>query len=140
MKALVLAPCLALLIGMVGCTKKNYYTNPGTTFLATAQTSDWVLDTSYNSYTLNISTPELKDDNTTKSDALVVAISYPDANGNNTVFETIPEVYNGISYSYTYNSGNITIYAQSADGTTPVPPDSPVTIKVSIIPSDLENG
>jgi hypothetical protein len=134
MKALLLAPCLALLIGLTGCTKKNYYTNPGVTFQATAAATDWKLDNSIN-------TPEL---NNYAADnyAVVVSISYPDATtGQSTgVYETIPEVYQNISYSYTYNAGNISIYAQGADGSVLSASPGAVTVKVAIIPSTAEQS
>ena len=139
MKALLLAPCLALLIGLTGCTKKNYYTNPGVTFQATAAATDWKLDNTSNSYVLSINTPEL---NNYAADnyAVVVSISYPDATtGQSTgVYETIPEVYQNISYSYTYNAGNISIYAQGADGSVLSASPGAMTIKVAIIPSTAE--
>jgi hypothetical protein len=139
MKALLLAPCLALFIGLTGCTKKNYYTNPGVTFQATAAATDWTVDNADKSYVLSINTPELTS-YAADNYAVVVSISYPDATTGQSTgqYETIPEVYQNISYSYTYNAGNISIYAQGADGTLPSASPGALTVKVAIIPSTAE--
>lgn len=139
MKALLLAPCLALAVFLTGCTKKNYYTtNPGITFQATAQASDWQYSATENSYVLSINTPEL-DQTGANNDAVVVSISYPSSTGGQTgIFETIPEVYNNIAYSYIYSAGNVTIYAQAPNGTALPASPGAMTIKVAIISSTAE--
>ena len=138
MKALLLAPCLALFFCMTGCTKKNYYTNPGVTFQASAVPSNWTFDNTSNSYVLSINTPEL-DSYAADNYAVVVSISYLDNTGQSTgVFETIPEVYNSVAYSYTYNTGNISVYAQGVNGSALSAAPSAMIVKVAIIPSTAE--
>jgi hypothetical protein len=59
---------------------------------------------------------------------VIVAISYSDG-----VYEQIPEVYNGTSFSFTYNNGNVTIYAQSPDGNTPIAPTQTLKVKITLV-------
>jgi hypothetical protein len=68
------------------------------------------------------------DHNFANTGAVIVAISYSDG-----VYEQLPEVYNGTSFSYTYNNGNVTIYAQSPDGVTPIQPTDSIKVKITLI-------
>ena len=79
------------------------------------------------------------DDASAKYDGVVVSISYD----NGATFEQLPEVYNGLSFSYTYNgpgssgnSGVVTIYAQSPDGGTPIKPTDPIIVKIVLVYSE----
>jgi hypothetical protein len=135
MKTLLWASGLILAIAAVGCTKKNYYTNPGKTVLVSVDSTDWAVDAAAKAWVVSINMPEI-DDNVAANDGVVVAISY-DQGGQ---FESIPELYNGYSYSYTYQSGspygNVSIYAQAPGGTpTAVSPGS-VVVKIVILPSN----
>jgi len=68
------------------------------------------------------------DHNLANTGAVIVAISYADG-----VYEQLPEVYSGTAFSYTYNNGNVTIFAQSADGTTPIAPTQSIKVKITLI-------
>jgi hypothetical protein len=63
---------------------------------------------------------------------VVVAISYDGG----TTYEQLPEVYGNISYSYTYNKGNVTLYAQTANGTLPTTAPDPVKVKIILVGSN----
>jgi len=60
------------------------------------------------------------------------------------VYEQIPEVFNGISYSYFhYQDDNgtvhVVLYSQPVNGGTPVKPVDPITLKLVLIPSKIIN-
>jgi hypothetical protein len=130
-KILTILSC-AVLFALSSCTKQ--YVTPGNTnqtVYANIATTDWTLYTDNNgskSYTAPISVNFLSQ-GFVKSGAVAVAISYD--NGN--TFEELPETYDNIAYSYTYNAGNVSLYAQSSDGTTAVQPNLPIVAKITFI-------
>ena len=133
-KILTIIGC-AVLFAFSSCTKQ--YVTPGTTnqtFYADVATTDWTLytDNSGNkSYTAPISISAL-DPNFAQIGGIIVAISY---DGGNT-YEQLPEVYDNLSYSYTYNAGNVSLYAQSADGTTAIQPTMAIKVKIILVDSN----
>jgi hypothetical protein len=50
-------------------------------------------------------------------------------------WEQVPEVYNGIAYSYTHSVGTIEIDIQASNGTSAITPPGAVMAKVVLIPS-----
>ena len=133
-KILTIFSC-AVLFALSSCTKQ--YVTPGTTnqtFYADVATTAWTLytDNSGNkSYTAPINISAL-DPNFASIGGVIVAISY---DGGNT-YEQLPEVYDNLSYSYTYNAGNISLYAQSADGTTAIQPTNAIKVKIILVDSN----
>lgn len=128
--------CAVVLFTVSSCTKQ--YISPATTnqtILKDVAASDWQLytDTTNNnkSYYASISVSSLTKD-WAKFGGIVVAISY---DGGNT-YEQLPEVYQNLSFSYTYNAGNVTIYAQSADGTSPLKPSDTIRVKIILVDSN----
>src|ERR1700751_774647 len=119
-RILTIVCCTLVLFSISSCTKQYITPNPNTSVFATIQPSDWTLYSDGKSYQAPISVPN---PSTTfaQNGGIIVAISY-----GNDVYEQIPEVYNGTSFSYTYNQGNVTLYAQSPDGGTPVQPTHPI--------------
>ena len=126
-KILTIVCCTFVLFSVSSCTKQYITPNPNVTVTATLAPTDWTLYTDGKSYQAPITVPAIGS-GFAQYGGVIVAISY--ANG---VYEQIPEVYNGISYSYTYNAGNVTIYAQSADGTTPVQPTQNINVKITLV-------
>jgi hypothetical protein len=104
------------------------------TVYANLQPSNWTLYTDNNgskSYQAPI-TVNILDNNFASIGGIIVAISY---DGGST-YEQLPEVYNNVSYSYTYNAGNVTLYAQSADGTAALQPTLPIKVKIILVDSN----
>ena len=126
-KILTIVCCTFVLFSVSSCTKQYITPNPNVTVTATLAPSDWTLYTDGKSYQAPITVPAIGS-GFAQYGGVIVAISY--ANG---VYEQIPEVYNGVSYSYTYNAGNVTIYAQSADGTTAVQPTQNINVKITLV-------
>ena len=110
------------------CTKKYITPNPNQTIIFDVPSSSWTLSTDGKSYYSVLNTPEI-DDYFNKYGGVLVYFSF-----NPGVYEQIPEVYNGISYSYTHNKGSLVLYAQSPDGNTPIKPDA-LVLKLLLINS-----
>jgi hypothetical protein len=51
------------------------------------------------------------------------------------IYEQIPQVYNGVSYSYLTRSGQIVLEIQSSDGIGTVTPPGSVKVKIVLIQS-----
>ncbi len=126
-KILTIVCCTLVLFSISSCTKQYITPNPNVTLSATLAPSDWSLYTDGKSYQAPITVSEIGP-NFAQNGGIIVAISF-----SNGVYEQIPEVYNGISYSYTYNAGNVTLYAQSADGTTAVQPTQSMNVKITLV-------
>ena len=124
-----------ILLGLASCTKQ--YVTPGQTnqtIYANVATTDWqpyTDNTNNKSYDVPITVHEL-DNGLTQFGGIIVAISYD----NGTTYEQLPEVYDGLSYTYTYNAGNVTLYAQSSDGTTAIQPTLPIKVKIILVASN----
>jgi hypothetical protein len=120
--------CAMVLLAVSSCTKQ--YVNAGSpneTVTATILPSAWTLYTDGKSYMAPINVPQIGP-GFAQSGGLIVGISY-----STQVYEQIPEVYNGTSFSYTYNPGNVTLYAQSPDGTTAVKPTDTLRVKITLV-------
>lgn len=117
------------------CTKQ--YVSPQTTnqtVYANLKPADWSLYTDNNgskSYQAPI-TVSILDNNFASIGGVIVSISY---DGGST-YEQLPEVYDNVSYSFTYNAGNLTLYAQSANGTVAVQPTLPIKVKIILVDSN----
>jgi len=132
-KILTIVSCALVLLTISSCTKKYITPNPNFSVFATLQPSDWLLAEDGKSYYAPIDVADITSD-AASYDGVIVAISYA-----NEVYEQLPEVFDGTSFSYTYNSGtggqpgNLSIYAQSPDGTTPFKPTQAIKVKITLI-------
>lgn len=135
MKKIITIMGCVVLLALSACTKQ--YVSPGTTnqtVYANVTSTDWTPYTDNNgskSYEAPINV-NLIDQNFAQVGGIIVAMSY---DGGNT-YEQLPEVYANVSYSYTYNAGNVTLYAQSADGTVAVQPTLPIKVKIILVDSN----
>ena len=133
-KIITLMGCVVLL-ALSACTKQ--YVPPATTNQTVYEDvapSDWAPYTDNNgssSYTASLNVSIL-DSNFAAVGGVIVAISYDGG----ATYEQLPETYANIAYSYTYNAGNVSLYAQSADGTTPVQPTLPMKVKIVLVDSN----
>lgn len=136
-KLLSILCCAVMLLSVSSCTKKyiNPVTNLNKTVTYNVTSADWQAYSDGKSYYVPLNVPEI-DDASASLDGVIVSISYD----NGTTFEQLPEVYNGLSFSYTYNSGNVSIYAQSPDGVTAIKPTDPIVVKIVLVYSDQVQG
>jgi len=133
-KLLSILCCAVILLSVSSCTKQYITPNPNQTVTANLTSSSWVAYTDpggVKSYQAAINVPQL-DGASAKYDGVVVSISY---DGGST-FEQLPEVYGNLSYTYTYNKGNVTLYAQSADGATAIQPTDSMIVKIVLVYSE----
>ena len=131
MKKLLSILCLAVMVAVLpACTKKYITPNPNRTIIFDVPSSSWTLSTDGHSYYSVIDVPEI---DSYFNDYGGVLVYFSFTNG---VYEQVPEVYNGISYSYTHNKGSVVLYAQSPDGNTPIKPD-PLTLKLLLLTSAI---
>src|SRR3569623_274316 len=126
--------CAVILLSESSCTKQYITPNPNKTVIRDITSTDWVAYTDpggVKSYQAALDVPDLVQPSS-DLDGVIVSISY---DGGNT-FEQLPEVYGNLSYSYTYNKGTVTLYAQTPDGTTAVQPTDPITVKIVLVYSN----
>ena len=133
-KLLSILCCAVILLSVSSCTKQyvTQETNLNKTITANLTSSNWTLTdpTIGVSYQASINAPI--DKASAQLDGFVVSISY---DGGQT-FEQLPEAYGNLSYSYTYNAGNVKIYAQTPDGATAVKPTDPMIVKIVVVYSN----
>ena len=130
MKKLLSILCLAVVVAIFpGCTKKYITPNPNRTITFDVPNSSWVLSSDGRSYYSVVDVPEI---DSYFNDYGGVLVYYSFTNG---VYEQIPQVYDGIAYSYTHEQGTIVLYAQTPDGVTPIKPISS-KLKLLLIDSD----
>ena len=129
-RILTIVCCAVMLLSVSSCTKKYITPNPNQTVFATLAPTDWTLFSDGQSYKASIDVADINPD-FAEFGGVIVAISYSDG-----VYEQIPEVYNGTAFSYTYNNGNVTLYAQSPDGATPIKPTDNIKVKITLIATE----
>ena len=131
MKKLLSILCLAVVVAIFpGCTKKYITPNPNRTITFDVPNSSWVLSSDGRSYYSVVDVPEI-DSYFNDNGGVLVYFSFD----NGTLYEQIPQVYDGIAYSYTHEDGAIVLYAQTPDGVTPIKPISS-KLKLLLINSD----
>lgn len=127
MKKSMLLICLAILMTAAGC-KKEYYV-PNRTIITTLNSGSWIPMNGGRTYSASIDMPEI-DDDFHQYGGVLVYISF-----DNETYEQVPQVYNGISYSYVSRRGQIVLEIQSSDGLGTVTPPGSVRIKIVLVES-----
>jgi len=135
MKKIITILGCVILLAASSCTKQ--YVSPATTnqtIYADVASSDWTLYTDNNgvkSYEVPINI-DLIDHSFAQIGGIIVAISYDGG----VTYEQLPEVYANLSYSYTYTAGNLTLFAQTANGSAAVQPSMPIKVKIILVDSN----
>lgn len=119
-----------IVLAASSCTKKYITPNPNQTILYTVTSSAWTTDDGGKTYSAVIDAPEI-DSYFNDHGGVLVYFSFTDG-----VYEQVPEVYQGISYSYTHNKGSIALYAQSSTGTTVISRPDDTVLKLLLIDSN----
>ena len=128
-KILTIISCV-MLIAASSCTKKYITPNPNQTILITVNSSTWTTNDGGKTYSSVVNTPEI-DSYFNDHGGVLVYFSFT-----NGVYEQIPEVYQGISFSYTHNPGSLALYAQASDGVSVIQPPADLTMKLLLIESN----
>jgi hypothetical protein len=126
---------LTILIALIAvvltsCTKKYETITPNQTIFLTAQPADWRTTDGSRTFSASFNMPEI-DNYFNDNGAVLVYASF-----DNGVWEQIPEVYKGISYSYSHSRGNLYIDIQSSNGTGVIgAPTAAIRFKVVLVES-----
>lgn len=121
---------LPLLFIIASCKKTENVIVPNRTVLVDIKATDWTSDDGGKTFSANIQMPEITTDFNDYGGVLVY-VSFDDQ-----VYEQIPQVYNGITYSYTTEPGNIDIDIQSSLGDEVIsPPGQVIRVKIVLIDS-----
>lgn len=113
---------------MTACEKTEYVV-PNRTVIVDISTRDWVTYDNGKTYEALIDLPEYDDYNNDEG-AILVYGTFDNSN-----YEQIPQVYNGIAYSYVATAGSIKIEVQSATAAQTVKPAA-MTVKIVLIDSN----
>ncbi|GAB3928255.1 hypothetical protein [Mucilaginibacter myungsuensis] len=125
---LLFLACFALLA--TSCKKTNNVVVPNETYFIDVRANDWSTSDGGRTYSASYQMPAI-DADVNQNWAIV---SYATFGGG--VYEQLPQVYNGIAYSYTHSVGNITLETQASDGSTVITKPGAFTVKVVLIPSN----
>lgn len=127
MKKSVLLLSLFLLVMGSACKKEQFV--PNRTVITTLNSGNWIKLNGGRSYTASINMPEI-DNYFNDYGGVLVYVSFE-----NGTYEQIPQVYNGVSYSYITRTGQIVIEIQSSDGQAIISPPGSLKVKIILIES-----
>ncbi|OOQ58829.1 hypothetical protein [Mucilaginibacter pedocola] len=132
MKRILSILCLAIVVLTASsCQKDNVVApNNNLTILTSVSTNQWTTLDNGKTWKQSINMPEL-DSYANDNAGVLVYLSFT-----NGVYEQIPEVFNGVSYSYIHERGLLTIYAQAYDGNLTTPNPGNGNVKVVLIDSN----
>ena len=127
MKRSLIFICLSLITSIAGCKKEMIV--PNRTIITTLNSGNWLQNTGGRTYTAAINMPEI-DNYFNDHSAVLVYISFE-----NGTYEQVPQVNNGVSYSYITRTGQIILEIQSSSGLGTVTPPGTVKVKIVLINS-----
>jgi hypothetical protein len=127
MKRSLIFLCLSLVLLAAGCKKEMVV--PNRTIITTLNTGNWIRNDGGRTYTASIDMPEI-DNYFNDHGGVLVYISFDSG-----TYEQVPQVYNGVSYSYITRTGQIVMEIQSSDGQATVTPPGTVRVKIVLIDS-----
>lgn len=131
MKRILSILCLAIVVLTASsCQKNNVAPNNNLTILTSVGTGGWSTLDNGKTWKQSINVPEL-DSYANDNSGVLVYLSFT-----NGVYEQIPEVFNGVSYSYIHERGLLTIYAQAYDGNLTTPNPGSGNVKIVLIDSN----
>lgn len=128
-KILTLVSCVIMLAAS-SCTKKYITPNPNQTILINVKSNTWTTSDGGKTFVSIVDAPEI---DSYFNDHGGVLLYFSFTNG---VYEQIPEVYDGVSFSYTHNKGSIALYAQASDGVSVIQPPADMVLKFLLINSN----
>jgi len=127
MKKPILLFALFIIVLSSGCKKEQIV--PNRTILTTLNSGNWIKLDGGRSYTASINMPEI-DNYFNDYGGVLVYVSFEAG-----TYEQIPQVYNGVSYSYLTRTGQIVIEIQSSDGLAFVTPPGSMKVKIVLVES-----
>jgi hypothetical protein len=131
-KNLLLILC-TLTLGLSSCKKEVLVAEPSNrTILLDILAKEWKTKDNGLTYYRDISVPE-NNANFNNRGHIVVAMSFEKID----VFEGLPQVYQGLSYTFTSEPGYVTLYLRRVDGQASAQPTFDSTAKITLIDAEL---
>ena len=124
---LLLMACFALLA--TSCVKNNNQ-GPNQTIFLNVKSSDWKTTDGGKTWSATYNMPAIT---TTVNDYYGVLVY---AAFNNGTYEEIPQVYNGVAYSFSHSVGSLSLDIQSSNGTSVISAPGSFTLKTVLVTSD----
>ncbi len=112
------------------CTKQYVTPNPNQTSTYSVAQTAWTSTDGGVTWSAVLNAPGI-DTYFTAHGGTLVYFAFTDG-----VYEQVPETYQGISYSYTYNQGSLALYAQASDGKTVITAPATSTVKLVLVASE----
>jgi len=115
------------------CTKQYNEIVPNKTFISDPiSSSSWTTNDGGKNYQVDIDMSGQLGNGGTTYNGVLVYLTFD----NGQSYEALPEVYNNVSFTYTYSAGVITLYAQSSDGTQVITPPQAFKAKIVLVASN----
>ena len=132
MKKILSILCVAVIALTASSCKKETIIAPSNnrTILTDVSSTSWHSEDGGKTYSAIIDMPEI-DDYVNENDGVLVYLSFTDG-----VWEQVPEVYQGTSYSYTHNPGKLVLYAQGYDGAVSITRPDAAQLKIVLVDSE----
>jgi hypothetical protein len=125
---LLFLTCIVLFA--TSCVKDNSNTTPNQTIFLNVKSTDWKTTDGGKTYSASYSMPGIT---SFVNDYYGVLVYAAFTNG---VYEELPEVYNGVAYSFSHSVGNLTIDIQASDGKTVITQPGAFTLKTVLVTSN----
>ena len=123
----LLLVCFVLLA--TSCVKNNNQ-GPNQTIFINVKTSDWKTTDGGKTYSATYNMPAITNTVNDYYGVLVYAAF------NNGIYEEIPEVYNGVAYSFSHSVGTLTLDIQGYNGTSVISAPGNFTLKTVLVTSN----
>ena len=111
------------------CTKQYEQVTPNQTIITTVDSGDWKTNDGGKTYSVTLNVPEI-DSYFNQHGGVLLYASF-----GNSVYEQVPEVYNGVAYSYSHSPGSLEVDIQASDGIAVVNPPGSVKFKIVLVDS-----
>ncbi len=131
MKKHTLLLILPIILVIASCKKEEVFVTPNRTILYTIPANAWSSNDEGFTFSTNVEIPELTNDFNERGGVFV----YINQGGN--IYEPIPQVYDGISYSYTTQPGIVEVDIQSSDAREKISPPATSTLKIVLVESEI---
>lgn len=131
MKKYLLLLLCTITVGLSSC-KKELIAPSNRTIIVDIAGKSWITNDGGVTYYTNIQVPE-NDANFNQRGHIVLAMAFE----NPDVYEGLPQVYLGISYTFTSQPGSVTIYQNAVSGAVINQPVGVSTAKITLIDSEI---
>ncbi|WP_316812121.1 hypothetical protein [Pedobacter heparinus] len=133
MKKLILLLLCTATLGLVSCKKDTIVNNIlPRTISYDIPTSAWKTSDGGRSYFTEVNVPENNDD-FNQSGGVIVSMAF---DANKSIFDGLPNVYQGLSYQFSSEPNYVVIYVDGIDGQVISPP-SAARVKIVLVDSEL---